>query len=159
MWAKEPNWIINVIHLIFFLFNISSQQQTSGTFEPTWNLWLVKDTHVFMKRLLWGASNHNLSVLAPGPPSMDSSLCWVLCFTSLPMDDPRIRLISTADVVLRQQARQPCGQRGAIHPALTGSALLNRRHEDKISCQQLKLIVILRQIWVHDLQCLRGSDS
>ncbi len=83
----------------------------------------------------------------------------ISCFPSLPVDDPGIRLISTADVVLRQQARQPRAQRGAVHPALTRSALLHRRHKDKISWHQLKLIVILRHIRVHDLQCLQGADG
>ncbi len=78
---------------------------------------------------------------------------------SLPVDNPGVRLVSAVDVVLRQQARQPRAQRGAVHPALAGTALLHRRHEDKVSWRQLELIVILRHIRVHDLQCLQGADG
>lgn len=81
------------------------------------------------------------------------------CFPSLPMDDPGVGLISSVDIVLRQQARQPRAQRGAVHPALTGTALLHWRHEDKVSWRQLKLIVILRHIRVHDLECLQGAED
>lgn len=78
-------------------------------------------------------------------------------FLSLPVDDPGVGLISAVDVVLRQQARQPRAQRGAVHPALTGAALLHRRREDEVSWHQLQLVVILRHIRVHDLQCLHGG--
>lgn len=54
-----------------------------------------------------------------------------------PVEDPGVRLISQADVVLRQQARQPGGQRGPVHPALTGATLVHWRHEDKIPRNQL----------------------
>lgn len=74
------------------------------------------------------------------------------------MDNPGVRLVSTVDIVLRQQARQPRAQRSAVHPALAGTALLPRRHEDKVSWHQLKLIIILRSIRVHDLQCLQWAD-
>jgi len=78
-------------------------------------------------------------------------------YVYLPVDNPRVRLIGTTNVVLRQQAREPRAQRSAIHPALTGSALLHWRHEDEVSLQQLELIVILRHIRVQDLQCLQGG--
>lgn len=78
-------------------------------------------------------------------------------FPSLPMDYPCIRLIGTVDVVLRQEAGQPCTQRTAKHPAFASGALLHRRHENKVSLQQLQLVIVLRHVRVHDLQCLRGA--
>lgn len=75
------------------------------------------------------------------------------------MDDPCIRLIGTVDVVLRQEAGQPRTQRTAIHPAFASGALLHRRHENKVSLQQLQLVIVLRHVRVHDLQCLRGGGA
>lgn len=75
------------------------------------------------------------------------------------MDDPGVGLISTVDVVLRQQAGQPRAQGGAVHPALAGGALFHRRHEDKVSRHQLELIIILRHVRVHDLQRLQGGGG
>lgn len=75
----------------------------------------------------------------------------------LPVDDPGVGLICSVDVVLRQQARQPRGQRGAVHPPLADGALLHGRHEDKIPRHQLQLVIILRYIRVHDLQRLQGK--
>lgn len=75
-----------------------------------------------------------------------------------PVEDPRVGLIGQTDVILRQQAGQARGQRGAVHPALTGAALIHRRHEDEIAGNQLQLILVLRHVRVHHSQCLRGSD-
>lgn len=75
------------------------------------------------------------------------------------MDNPGVGLIGTVDVVLRQQARQPRAQRGAVHPALAGTALLHRRHEDEVSGHQLQLVVVLRHIRVHDLQRLQEGGG
>lgn len=71
------------------------------------------------------------------------------------MNDPGIRLVRSVDVVLGQQARQPRAQRAAVHPTLAHAALLHRRHEDEVSGHQLKLVVVLRRIWVHDVQRLQ----
>lgn len=79
----------------------------------------------------------------------------MLLSPSSPMDDPRVRLVRSADVVLGQQAGQPGAQRRAVQPALAGCTLLHRRHEDEVSLQQLQLVVVLRHIRVHHLKCLQ----
>ncbi len=71
------------------------------------------------------------------------------------MEDPGVGLIGQADIVLRQQARQPRGQRGSVHPALTGATLIHWRHEDEIARNQLQLILVLRQVGVHHSQVLQ----
>ncbi len=76
----------------------------------------------------------------------------VLCS---PMEDPGVGLIGQADIVLRQQAGQPRGQRGPVHPALTGATLIHWRHEDEIARNQLQLILVLRQVGVHHSQGLQ----
>lgn len=94
-------------------------------------------------------------LIVPGPHGW--ALSWRV--TSLPVDNPGVRLVGAADVVLGQQARHPCAQRGAVHPALAGRGLLHRRHEDKVARQQLELIVILGRVRVHDLQRLQQADG
>lgn len=79
--------------------------------------------------------------------------------TSLPVEDPGVGLVGAVDVVLGQQPRQPGGQRRAVHPALAGTALLRGGHEDEVSRHQLQLVLILRHIRVHDLQCLQEGGA
>ena len=82
-------------------------------------------------------------------------VAWVLSCS--PVEHPGVGLVRQADVVLGQQPRQPGSQRGPVHPALAGAALIHRRHEDVVAGDQLQLVLVLGRVGVHHPQRLRRT--